>query len=133
MAGSTVPLCDVNEDGFPALVPISVFVHTPAASLVAAEFVAPCDLDIVRLEVHPGDCGSADATTVDITDDGASLFTVTPSIANTAVNGTRVVYYPDSDMIAVDADSVVSLLFGTVATAAADFGLTVFVQTRSPQ
>jgi hypothetical protein len=136
MAGDTTPLVDVKEHGFPAEIPMCFFVHTPATSLVIGEFVAESAIEVARVEVHPGVCGTgAGPTVIDVADDGTSIFTTGgPSIAHDDTDGTRQVFYPTSTLKTIAAGSVVTVAFAGVATGgAANFGITVWIKTFAPQ
>jgi len=130
------PILDVNELGFPAGIPMCLLVHTPATSMVIAEFVAEYDMEFINVSVVPGVCGTgAGPTVIDVKDDGTSIFTTGgPSIDHDDTDGTRQTFYPTAALAVIAAGSVVTIAFVGVATGgAANFAITAMVKTHSPQ
>ena len=123
-------LYEAVDGGVQALVPFPFFVHTPVANIELMDLALPTDLEIIRMDVTPGDCGSGDSSTIDILDDTVSVFDSIPTIANDATNGTTQYFYPDPDLAEVAIGSVLKLYFAAGATAAANFSITVWAVTK---
>jgi len=118
------------EDGFPARVVLyQEYILAPAAK-TRFNTVVPCDVVIEKLEITPGDCGNANATEVDVHDDGASIWVALPTIGNADTNGVMQTFYPDPAKAKVAAGSTLAVIIEAAATACADFNLTLWGVTR---